>query len=366
VQRLGRDAVVHRVGLPVPVARQGFAALAAWHAPRLAGPVDLVHAHVGVDLGVLPVARATAALHRVPLVMTVHTSMRHTFREPGLRAALLKAVGGRIESSTERRADAVITLTDRLAGMLVGAGVPAERVHVIPSGVVPSLFDAAGPDPYAQLPHPRIVFVGRLHAQKGVPTLVRAAALVRTPGAHLLLVGDGPERAGVERLIRDLHLGDRTTLAGAVEHDRVPAVLDGADVVVVPSVHEELGSIVLEAMQAGRPIVASRTGGIPSAVRDGIEGLLVPPGDPAALAAAVDRVLADVPLANRLGAAARARAKDYDWSALAERVLGVYSQVLTGRSGARRSWSPAARACAPATVSAASRARRPGRGAGPA
>jgi glycosyltransferase involved in cell wall biosynthesis len=336
LQRMGRDAVVHRVGLPVPVARQGFAALAAVRAPRLAAGADLVHAHLGVDLGVLPVARATAALHRVPLVVTVHTSMRHTFSEPGVRAALLKAVGGRIEEFTERRADHVIALTDRLADLLVGSGVPGERVSVIPSGVVPGLFDAAAPDPYAHLPRPRVVFVGRLHPQKGVPTLLEAAARLRTPGAHLLLVGDGPERGAAERLAAKLGLSGRVTFAGAVAHDLVPSVLAGADVVVVPSIHEELGSIVLETMQAGRPLVASNTGGIPTAVRDGVEGLLVPPGDAASLAAAVDRVLGDRALADRLATAARLRGKDYDWAVLAERVRDVYEHVVSTRVAARR------------------------------
>ena len=93
-----------------------------------------------------------------------------------------------------------------------------------------------------------------------------------------------------------------------------------------------MGTILLEAMWVGVPIVASRTGGIPDIIDDGVNGLLVVPGDPEVLARAIDRLLADSELARRLGKAARERAKDYDWGVLAERVFAIYRDVLAGRS----------------------------------
>lgn len=327
-EALGRSTRVLRVGLPVPVMRQGWGWQAAVRASTLPAAADVVHAHLGADLALLPLAVATARRHDCPLVVTVHLSMRHTLRATDPGRGLLHIVGGRLEPWGLARAAAVITLTQRLAGLLVAEGLAAERLHVIPSGVVPALFTADAGDPFPQLPRPRVTFVGRLHPEKGLGVLLRAAAALRTPGAHVLIVGDGPQRAALERAVSRRGLADRVSLVGAVPHDDVPAVLAHADVVVLPSLSEELGSVLLEVMQAGRPVVASRVGGIPEAVADGVTGLLVPPGDPAALAGAVDRLLADRPAAAAMGRAARERAGAYDWSQLARRVLDVYHGVL--------------------------------------
>ena len=93
-----------------------------------------------------------------------------------------------------------------------------------------------------------------------------------------------------------------------------------------------MGTVLLEAMWVGVPIVASRTGGIPDIIDDGVNGLLVVPGDPQMLASAIDRLLADPELARRLGEVARERARDYDWGVLAERVLAIYRSLVAGRS----------------------------------
>jgi 2-deoxystreptamine N-acetyl-D-glucosaminyltransferase/2-deoxystreptamine glucosyltransferase len=111
----------------------------------------------------------------------------------------------------------------------------------------------------------------------------------------------------------------------------VPALLAAADVLVLPSRYEELGTVVLEAMRAGVPVVAADTGGVSATITDGVTGLLVSPGQPAALAAAVRRVLTDDGLARRLADAARERSRDYSWETLGDRVLGVYREVLRVR-----------------------------------
>jgi glycogen(starch) synthase len=333
--RFGRHAVVHRLGWPVPAARQFYSLPALPLVVRLGLGADLVHAHLGEDLAVLPLAAAAARRHRLPLVVTVHTSLRHTLAVSGARSLLLKVLGGGLERRAEHRAAAVIALTPRLAGLLAADGVPADRVHVIPSGVNPVLFAGPLPDPFPDVPRPRVVFVGRLHPQKGVANLVRAAPLLTTAGVQVLLVGDGPDRRRLERLAARA-AGPPIRFVGFIPHERVPAALAAADVVVLPSRYEELGSVLLEAMQAGRPVVATAAGGIPDAVRDGVTGLIVPPDRPAELAAAVDRVLGDPALAARLSARARARARDYDWPSLARRVLGVYEQVVAARGAGGR------------------------------
>jgi glycosyltransferase involved in cell wall biosynthesis len=153
--------------------------------------------------------------------------------------------------------------------------------------------------------------------------------------ASLVLVGDGPDRALVRRLVACSPARERITEIGFVDHAAVPAVLASLDVLVLPSDYEEMGSVLTEAMAAGLPVVASDVGGIPEVVRHGETGLLVPPGDVDALAAALDLLVGDPALRGRLAAGARARARAYSWPVLAGRVAEVYQRVL-GAGDARR------------------------------
>ena len=330
-QRLGDHAVVHRYGLPIEWGRQLYSVPAAVAALRLARHTDLVHAHLGEDVAVLPIALAAARRAASPLVITVHCSLRHTFAGAGARAALLKQVGARVETAACRRADMVIALTPRLAGHLHADGVAPQRTRVIPSGVAAAAFAGDPPgDPFPHAGHPRVVYVGRLARQKGVHTLVEAAARLRTPGVSVLLVGDGPERSSLEEAIRRHDVGGRVRITGFLPHREIPAVLRHTDVFCLPSVYEELGSALVEAMQAGVPIVASDTGGIRDAV--GPAARLVPPGDPAALAAALDAVLADRRESERLAALGTRRVRAWDWERLADQILDVYRVALMTRS----------------------------------
>jgi glycosyltransferase involved in cell wall biosynthesis len=344
-QELGAKANVLRVGLPVPRARQLYAVPASALAPVLARRADLVHAHLGEDLAVVPLAVAAARRRRLPLVITVHCSLAHTLRVTDVRTAV-QTLGAMIERWGERRAAATLVLTSRLADMLArDAGL--RRVHVIPRGVDRRAFAALGPDPFPHITgRPRVVFLGRLARSKGVERLVLAASLLKTPGVQLLLVGDGPERPRAERLARALGIAERVHVTGFVPHDGVPAVLASADLLVLPSLYEELGTVLIEAMQLGLPSVASCVGGISELLRHGELGMLVRPGDPVALAAGIDAVLSDPELARRLGAAALRRAPEYDWDRVGAQIRDLYRRVVErgdGRPPAHRPGSPADR-----------------------
>src|SRR5215212_1946218 len=307
LQRLGDHTRVIRLGLPVRRFRQLYAPQVAVLAPILAARADVVHVHLGEDLAVLPVGAAAARLHRLPLVLTVHTSLRHTLAVSDPRSAILKTLGGSIERWGEYSADAVLAITPRLFSLLVSDGVEADRVHLIPPGVNPSLFEGPFEDPFSGVGRPRVLFVGRFAPQKGVRALVAAAGLLEDESAQVLLVGDGPERPALEREAERLGVGGRLHFVGFLAHDRLPAVMSHADLLVLPSLYEELGTVLLEAMQAGLPIVASKTGGIPDVIEDGVNGMLVPPGDPKAIALAIDRLLANRDLARRLSEEAQER-----------------------------------------------------------
>ena len=339
-ERIGERTIVYRVGLPTRHVRQVWAPPAAALALRLARGCDVVHAHLGDDYAVVPLGLAAAAAAGRPLVITVHSSVVHTFEVTGLRSFALKRLGSRLERLGERRAAAVIALTDRTARLLAADGVPRDRVHVIPSGVRPSRFSGPAPE-RVRGARRRVLYLGRLHVQKSVETLVCAAAAL-PPDVEVVLAGDGPERTRLESLARRMGLQDRVRFLGFVPPDEVPALLPTADVFVLPSRYEELGSVLLEAMACGLPIVATRTGGVPSVITDGVAGLLVPPGQPDPMAAALRQVLDDDRLADRLRAGARAASQRYSWDALAARVHDVYLSVVdeARRAGPARGARP--------------------------
>jgi glycogen(starch) synthase len=379
VERLGPRVTVVRVGLPVRRPRQLYALPAGLLAPWLGRGADVVHAHLGEDLAILPLAAVAARPRRLPVVLTVHCSLTHTLAVHDVRSAILRTLGGAIERAGERRADATLVYTWRLLERLCDDRGDV-AVRVMRRGVDRRAFVDPGPDPFPHLPgRPRVVFLGRVVHAKGVETLVRAAARCRTAGMQLLLVGDGPERRQVERLARRLGVAGRVHVTGFVPHELVPSVLATADLLVLPSIYEELGTVLAEALHAHLPVVASRVGGIPEIVQDGGTGLLVRPRDPDALAAAIDRVLGDPVLSARLSANAARRAPAYDLDRVGAEIEQLYRELAferepvregllapAGASLAAGRWAGSAAASATGVVAGAPaaparRGRRPGR-----
>jgi glycosyltransferase involved in cell wall biosynthesis len=269
----------------------------------------------------------------VPLVVTLHAAMRYRFVGSGVRGWALKRIGGGIEAAACRRADAVIALSAYVADRLREDGVARERVRIIPPGVNPAEFAAPAPDPFPDLGHPRVVYAGRLAYQKGVDMLIEAFARVRTPGARMLLVGDGPQRGRLEEAIRRHGLSERVLIAGFRPHREIPAILRHADIFCLPSRYEELSSALLEAMHAGVAIVATRVGGSAEAI--GSAGRIVAAANPAALAEAIDVLLTRPDEAARLGSLAHERARRYAWPQLAIEILALYHSCERSDSSSR-------------------------------
>jgi glycosyltransferase involved in cell wall biosynthesis len=190
-------------------------------------------------------------------------------------------------------------------GIEEDVGLPAGTIRVIPGGV-----PEVELDPVARpAPGPIVGALSRLSGEKGMDVLLRAVA--RLPAATLVLVGDGPDRASLERLARELSITERVIVTGWLPNAR--SWLPVIDVVAVPSLERSFESQSLaatEAMFAGVPVVASRVGGLPEVVVDGETGMLVEPGDPVALAGAIERLLGDRQLRERMGAQARSRAAE--------------------------------------------------------
>jgi len=174
---------------------------------------------------------------------------------------------------------------------------------------------------------PRLIAVGRLKAPKDFLTLIRAFAALSEGSFEALIVGDGPDRTAVEAEIRRLGLDGRVRLVG--ERDDVPKLLADSDVFALSSRSEGLPVSVLEAMAAELPVVASRVGGLAELVVDGETGILVPPGDAPALAAALGRLIEGRDQRRRLGAAGRARAERlFDLAAFRSAHVELYDREL--------------------------------------
>ncbi|MFK0111583.1 glycosyltransferase family 4 protein [Streptomyces sp. NPDC091217] len=323
----GERIVVRRFGIPVRRWRQMWAVPAACAAVAESKSADLIHVHPSADLAALPIALSVARFRRVPLVVTLHSSALHTMRAVSPRLSFLKAAGTPAEVIALRSADAIITLTDRTRDLVIGTGADPQRVHTVPQPYDQESFQGPFSDPFPKIPRPRIVFVGRFSPEKGVPVLVEALSRLRSP-AHLLLIGDGRGRSGVQKAIDRFGLGERVTISGFVPHPTVASALANADVVALPSLFEEAGTVLVEAMALGIPVVASDTGGIRNVTGDGNCGLLVPPGDPAAMASALDRVLGDAGLADQLSSAGRLRCFRQDWDSTGDRILDIYRCVV--------------------------------------
>jgi glycosyltransferase involved in cell wall biosynthesis len=192
-----------------------------------------------------------------------------------------------------------------------------------------------------------VVAVGRLVDKKGFEYLLEAAPAIlgQVPDARIVLGGGGPLEGSLRERARRLGIADRVAFTGALSHPDVLRLLAAAEVVVMPSVRDARGNVdglpvvVLEAMAAARPVVASHVSGMPLAIEDGVSGRLVPERDPAAIAAAVVEILTDPERARRLGAAARRRVEEeLNWDAVA----GIHDRLYRTAVGAGAAGTPGA------------------------
>jgi glycosyltransferase involved in cell wall biosynthesis len=217
--------------------------------------------------------------------------------------------------------------------------LPESKVRVVKNGVSPRTIDnqptAAIPvSVIAEVKRPIVLTTARLHAQKGINYLLAAAKLV--PEAFFLIAGDGPDRADLQRHAKRIGVEEQVQFLGYRED--IPQLLTSCDLFVLPSVYEPLGLSVLEAMAAGKPVIASAVGGLKESVIDGVTGLLVPPKNPERLAGAIRQLLCDRVLAKRFGEAGKARATQvFTAEAMVKGVTEVYTDLLAGELPAEMS-----------------------------
>jgi phosphatidylinositol alpha-mannosyltransferase len=321
VRIVGRPFAVRYQGTVAPISPWPWSILSIGRALRAFGP-DVLHAHE-------PIAPSTSMLavlrSRVPAVGTFHA---HAERSAlfDVAAPFLRFVWRRLAVRV-----AVSEAASRFVTSRLGDGV-----RVIPNGVDLELFARAEPADGLP-PGRRLLWVGRLDRQKGFPVAVRAFAELAREFTDLrfVVVGDGRDRAAVNLVPSELRR--RIHLVGTVRHELLSAYHAAADVFVSAAVGQEsFGMVLVEAMAAGLPVVASDIAGYREVVRRDVDGLLVPPGDSQALARAVRRVLTEPDLAKRLAAAGRARARRYGWEVVVQEIESAYRDALGAAGGPAR------------------------------
>jgi glycosyltransferase involved in cell wall biosynthesis len=326
-ERVRRDAEAAGVRF-LGLTRGSRRDLAAWR-PLVgllrSGGADVVHGHMfGSNVWAVVLGR----LAGVPVVI----AHEHSWAFTGDRARRLvdRHVIG-------RGADAVIACSEEDRRRMVEVErIPAERVLFVPNGIT-AREPAPGRDVRGELGIPSgalvVGSVGALRPEKRFDVLLRAAARLTPswPGLRVVIAGAGPEHERLAGLAVALGLADRVTLLGA--RTDVPDVLRACDVAVNCSDFEGTPLSVLEYMEAGLPVVASRVGGLPSLIGDGVHGLLVPRRDPAALAAALAALLADGERRRAMGAEGRRRRREeFDLAVMVDRLQDLYERLYAYRA----------------------------------
>lgn len=287
--------------------------------------VDVIHAHeVKSDV----IAWLASMLHRVPILTTMHGWIGNTPRQRALIA---------LDKRVVRRYDMVLAVSARIRDELIQAGVPAKRVRLVHNAIVMEQYRRTGDRAYVasivgrDVPGPVLACVGRLSSEKGHADLVEALAIVAGDGHRVtaVLAGDGPERHRLEQLIAAHGLTDSVFLPGYV--DQPQRILDGADLMVLPSHTEGLPNAALEALAMNVPVLATAVGGTPEVIEDGVSGRLVPPRDPQALARGIEEFLAHREDWARMAQQGRAAvAGRFDFQARTRTIEALYTELAAG------------------------------------
>ncbi|MBC7788765.1 MAG: glycosyltransferase, partial [Anaerolineae bacterium] len=273
---------------------------------------QVVHAHWWFPNGV--VGTWVGRLARIPLVTTLHGTDVRLARTVGVAKPLFGHV---------LKHSAAVTTVSRWLKEETEALVPGVHPTVAPMPVATDLFA-----PGASRDGQRLLFVGRLTTQKGVEHLLHALASMKSQ-ASLDIVGDGPNRASLEQLSQQLGVSPRIRWHGQLSQSDLPPLYQRAAAVVVPSVDEGLGLVAVEALLCETPVVAFDSGGLRDVIQHGKTGLLVKPGDRAALARTLDDLLARDGRGSDLGRAGRLYALSaFAPESAARRYAGIYRQVL--------------------------------------
>jgi glycosyltransferase involved in cell wall biosynthesis len=226
-----------------------------------------------------------------------------------------------------KNADSAIALTKDMKNVF--QEICDRDIAVVPNGIDIENYQNQAFAQERDTSEKRILFVGRLNPVKGVHYLLRAMKRVCEvlPDAKLIIVGDGEEREHLESLADSLGIRDRVDFVGKVPHERIPEYLCEADIFVLPSVSEGFGIVILEAMSCGLPIVATRVGGVPDIIEEGVNGCLVESGDFQEMAKKILFLLDNRLLTDQISKNNRIKVQVYAWKNVVDRLERIYREI---------------------------------------
>jgi glycosyltransferase involved in cell wall biosynthesis len=291
--------------------------------------IQIVHGHWAIPTG--PALVAAARRLKVPSVITLHGGDVYVNVAEGYDFPTRWYVRP-VLAWTLRHSSALTAISEDCKTHAIRAGAKESSITVVMNGADLRRFSPAPTRTASSEFGSRMIFACRqLFPRKGIRFLIEAVAKLKPkyPDINLIIAGDGFERPVLEKLAQTLGIGDKTKFLGWVANKDLPRYFRGCAVSVIPSLEEGFGIPAAEAMGCEKPVVASDAGGLPEVVESGVTGYVVPKGDAAALASAIDRLLADDALRARMGEAGRARALDrFDWDRSVKKFEVVYASVL--------------------------------------
>jgi glycosyltransferase involved in cell wall biosynthesis len=299
------------------------------------GNFDVVHAFWPIPHGIFAIAAKRAS--NAALVSTFFSS------ELNWSGPLRKTFAPLIERIV-KNSDAV-TVISRYTGDVLRKYVPGVDSVIIPFGAAAvSRSVPTGVPTRSAADDFELLFIGRLVRRKGIDVLLRSIALLNgDPRLHLRIVGGGPEKDKLVAEARRLGVSSKVTFEGVVDNERVSKLLSSCHALVLPAVvrptgeTEGLGVVLIEAMGYGKPVITTKAGGIVDVVEDGETGLVVPPGDEKALAAAISRAMDDPQSLAMIAQRGTAFAESaFGWDAIVSRLSEVYERAVNNRTGAKR------------------------------
>lgn len=294
--------------------------------------IELIQIHCVTSSA--PYALQAARELKLPVVVSAHGELTMDAQQVLQRSTVMQ----RALRDSLREADFITACSNQTLEELQkwwGASLAAKS-EVTYSGVFWDDFNDDAPErstppPALEPQKPYILGIGRLVPQKGFDILLRAFALADLPDFHLVLAGEGGERENLENLARELKIEKQVCFFGRAERESVIALFKNCEFFVLPSRMEPMGIVNLEAMSAGKAVVASRVGGVPELVASDT-GILVPQGDAPALGKAMQTLARDEKLREKLGRAGRVRAQQFAWPRVAAQHRAIYDRVLRQRS----------------------------------
>ena len=306
-----------------------YALSSTYHALRYYNGNDIIHAYFVIPAGIP--GYFMKKIRKKPLIVTIFGADIYDPTRFKLQRKIINSLATR---RILRSADIVTTISHDLASRI--REVYDTNVEIIHCGVDTVTFCPGNPEKTKKelgldTIKTQILFVGRLVRRKSVDSLLLAMKEIikEHEDVELNIIGQGPEREMLERIINKSNLQKHVSLVGFVDKKQLIKYYQDCDIFVMPSLHEGQGCAVLEAMSCGKPIVATNVGGIPDSVINNYNGILVPPNNPKELGKALLSLIGDDKLRLKLGANSRKRSvSKFDWSIIAKQINKIYSELV--------------------------------------